>query len=91
MALKSDNILTENRGFSAVTLFQFIFLSDELGAWNQKILTTNPPGLLGITKTEQVSKQIFVRLNSKVDLFLQYRNLRLQPVSGRFGGLGGYQ
>ena len=79
LSSKSANISTENRGFSAVALFQFIFLSDELGAWNQKILTANPPGLLGITKTKQVSKQIFVRLNFKVDLFLGGRIYNLDP------------
>ena len=85
LTLKSAIISTENRGFSAVTLFQFIFLSDELGAWNQKILTANPPGLLGITKTKQVSRQIFVRLNSKVDLFMGARIYNCDPFFAFLG------
>ena len=69
LSSKSANISTENRGFSALGFFQFIFLFDELGPSNQKILIAYPPSLLGVTETKLVSRQKFVRLNFKVDLF----------------------
>ena len=67
---ESESVFSsESRDFPTRTLFQFIIFPDELSGWILLIWAAYARGLLGKTQTKLVSKQIFVRFNSKVGRF----------------------